>query len=367
MVVLVSTLVGERPLRLDIELGGRSTIADVAAAVHERSKVHPAEQVYIMDGRQLLPSQPLRALAEANSGELAVHLVLRPSPSRSVGFSVRVSGSAERHHVEGLRACATVAEVRAATAARLCEAGVALPRGGFSLLLSGKLLDEDAGFIAAEYGLADGSSLLAVPSRRADAKRSAGCSFCARVKILGVPAVRVDAIGGWCVRELKDALQSEVGACWELGSALRRRCDALDVASSEVHFRASHDGNCSRKLSDDDVLPQPERGSVFFVVPAARSLDAGALQLLGDVVPQDAGALNAEHLISSALLECAVAEHERQIAAEAAQPDCKRVNGRRKQRSVKQAYSRRVGCGCRAQTRRADSARVALTQMASIE
>ena len=345
--ITVTTLVGQRH---DFQLPRGGTIADLTRHLAEHLRVPAAEQLLVQTGRRLLPSQPVAALDES----AGVYLVRRPSPERRISFSVRVSGARDVVRVEGVRRDSTVAAVRAAAAARLLETAVPLPPGGISLLLRGKLLDETAGLIAVEYGLEEGSLLLAVPARRGSSSNSSsssssstsrrGVGISAQIKVLGVPVVRVDAISAWSVRELKESLQSQVGAHWQPGSALRRRCDALGADDVELHFRAS-DGHTSRELDDDELLPLPERGSIFFALPSVRSLDPGALRLLaGRAPPDEAAGDERDVCIREGLLQCCGAELARQRATETSQPDSKLVGGKRRQRSVKLAHSRRVEC-----------------------
>jgi hypothetical protein len=243
--------------------------------------------------------------------------------------------------------------VQAAALASLREAGVAIPGGTLRLMLGGKVLDADAGMIAAEFGLDDGCTLFAVPSR--PSRNGVGRSVSVQVKIPGVPAVRVNAVSNWCVRELKNALADEISGRWVGNSALCRRCNALELSTSEVHLSQTQPSSSrchsSRRLGDGDALPPPEQGAVFFVLPSEESLDAGARLLLGGVVPQhDTGSSQLRAAsIRSALLESARAELEMQLAG---QPDVKTVNGKRKQRSVKRSYSRKGMFVCRGQAHR---------------
>ena len=352
VVVWVSTLVGER-IRVEVERGGGGTVADVAEVIETRLHLAQAEQLYVARGRRLQPSDGLAGLVEAGaSREIAVHLVRRPDPGRLVSFDLRVAGATRARRVVTLRADASVCQVHAAALASLRGADVAIPGGSLQLMIGGKVLDAGAGLIAAEFGLYDGCTLFAVPSRRNS--HTNGCSFCVRVKIPGVPAVQVNTLSGWCVRELKQALKNEISGHWEADSALHRRCSGMELSGAEMHFGSPSHGHSTRHLSDDDTLPPPERGSVYFVLPSEHSLDGGARLLLRDAVPQgDAGSTAARALhIRCALLATARAELALQLAAHTAQPDYKIVNGRRKQRSVKRSHSRRSACGCRGQAHR---------------
>lgn len=355
MVVLVRTLAGARPVRLDIEPAEGGTLADVAEAIESLLHLAQAEQLYIARGRKLEPCDRLADLAEGASHQVVVHLVRRPDPGRSISFNLKVAGAARAHRVT-VRAAATVCEVKAAALASLHREEAARYRGSsLQLMLGGVVLDQTPGLIAVEFGLDDDCSLLVVPSRYE--RPSVGTIFSVQVKILGIPAVQVSAASGWQIRQLKGVLQSVVLGHWQACSALCRRCDTLDLSSSEVHFLASH-GQSTRRLRDDDKLPQPGASSVYFILPSEMSLDAGARLLLARVVPQDASGsaeVRAER-IRTALLESAAAELRLQLAAQAAHPDCKTVNGKRKQRSVKRSHSRRGAYICRGHAcRRAES------------
>ncbi len=352
VVVMVRTLVGEG-IEVEFGAGVRGTVADVAEAIEERLHLAQREQMYVAAGRRLEPND---ALVANDEGIVTIHLVRRPDPGRSISVHLRLAGAPRARGVLSVRADATVCQVQAAALASLRETHVAIPGGALRLMLGGKVLDGTTGLIAAEFGLVDGCTLFAVPSRQS--RNGVGRSFSVQVKIPGVPAVRVNADSGWCVRELKHALRTEISERWDGSSALCRRCNAIELSTSEVHLSRAQSNtspdHSPRRLSDEDAVPPPEQGDVFFVLPSEQSLDAGARLLLGSVVPQqDTGSSQPRDArIRSALLESARAELGLQLAAQTAQMDVKTVNGKRRQRSVKRSYLRKGVFGCRGQAHR---------------
>lgn len=329
--VAVTTLLGQR---LHARMRPDETLGDVRAWLARRLGVPPAEQVLVACGKQPDAASPLGALSPGGAARL--HLVRRPT-DRAIVVSARLSGQgrAGTVRVGGLRHCCSVAEARAATRAAL-QAGGAAPPPSFGLLLRGRLLDEEIGLLACEYGLDDGCTLLVVPSR--GERSAAGGSFSAQVKILGVPSLRVQAARGCCVRELKEAVGAAAMARWGAeNSALRRRCQCLDFAQAELHFAPDPDDECCLRLGEGEAVRETRRG-VFFVLPALHTLDAGALRLLAPASGQ-LGEERSEEEARAALLACARAELQRQRASEAAHPDCRLVNGRR-QRSIKRSRDR---------------------------
>jgi hypothetical protein len=196
-VTVVSLVYGEVTASFDAAAPWSAVTQWVAATLGCRED----EQMLVAKGARVSCSVLSELLLRPGETVVRMHLVRRPTQRR---IAVTLKAGGHRLNVPPIRAGCSVAELRAAAAALLLGRGQT-PGQRLAVLVKGRILDEQGGLSVAEYGVDDGSTLVAITSSTPRHAPQA-LLVCLHLKFLGVPPQRTPWTAPQSTLEARDVL-----------------------------------------------------------------------------------------------------------------------------------------------------------------